>query len=69
MKYTIMYETISTHERIVELDDDHFANKDNEWPYIPECDGSTNFQTVEECKPIAVYVTSNGLKGEEVWQE
>ena len=64
MKYTILYETTSTHERTVELDDDHFANKDNEWPDIPECDGSTNFSQVEECK--AIYITDD--KGEEVWQ-
>ena len=64
MKYTILYETTSTHERTVELDDDFFANKDNEWPDIPECDGSTNFSQVEECKPI--YITND--KGEEVWQ-
>ena len=67
MKYTIVYETISTHESTVELDDDLFDDKSRWSGDIPECDGSTNFQTVEECKPIAVYVASDNLKGEEVW--
>ena len=64
MKYRILYETTSTHERTVELDDDFFDDKSRWSDDIPECDGSTNFSQVEECKPI--YITND--KGEEVWQ-
>jgi hypothetical protein len=63
MKYTIVYETTSTHESTVELDDDYFEDSST-WTEVPECDGSTNFSQVEECK--AIYITND--KGEEVWQ-
>ena len=64
MKYRVVFETTATHDIEVELDDDFFDNKDNEWPDIPECDGSCNLQEIQECQ--TVYITDD--KGEEVWQ-
>ena len=64
MKYRIVYETTSTHERTVELDENFFDDTTLSQVDVPECDGSTNFSQVEECKPI--YITND--KGEEVWQ-
>lgn len=61
MKYTVLFETTSTHECTVELPDDHFEDS-SPWSEVPECDGSASTYE-EECKAILI---SND-KGEEVW--
>ena len=64
MKYRIVYETTSTHERTVELDENFFDDTTLSQVDVPECDGSCNLQEIQECQTI--YITND--KGEEVWE-
>jgi|TARA_R100001530_G_scaffold134152_1_gene108506 hypothetical protein len=61
-KYRIAYETTSTHEVTVELDENFFDDTTLSQVDVPECDGSASTYE-QECLPIAVY----NEEGDEVW--